>query len=322
MLRMMSFIADGAQSSVYNVKIKTPSGNIQDLVVKVYKNRNSFSCDPQIEGQILTHVPPHENIIGHRGSGEVLIDDVMSRSAIFLEKHESTLTKLLQDPAFILKCTYGTLIDLCLGITSGLQHLHEHGVVHLDLKPDNILISRTGRAVIGDLGSAKLNISGKTSFTASFRGTPKYIAPELWVWGMHNLPPGPRQRNLRINESCDIYSLGILMWKLFHNPKDSETDAFWCETGEWDCHSVPLMEVGHTSGFWNATWYKCQAPEPIRQLIKDCVHFDLSALERGEKQMTRPHCAEVYSRLLGMRNSSWASERMSRFIQVGLRPVV
>lgn len=314
----MKCIGGGAQSNVYRVQLKTPSGNEQEVVLKVYKEGHSLSDGALSERQILGHVPEHKNIVRQRGSGVVVTNGLTSHSAIILEKHELNVTEVMGEPTFICKSTYRTLIDLCLGITSGLQHLHEHGVVHHDVKPDNILISKTGDSVIGDFGSAKLNIDGKTSFTASFRGTPNYMAPELRFWGMCNVPPAPRNHNLRVNEFCDVYSLGILMWELFHHPKRNKKEEFWCKTYEGDCQSVPVVELSHTPSFWETTLYKCEMPEPIRQLIEDCVHFDQAAFDKGKEQVTRPQCSEIYSRLLDMKSSEWANERVSRFIEVGV----
>ncbi|XP_077148836.1 uncharacterized protein LOC143809666 isoform X2 [Ranitomeya variabilis] len=61
----------------------------------------------------------------------------------------------------------------------GLQYLHEHGVIHSDLKPDNILIQDTGHIKISDFGLSVINVSERDIVTEYFVGTLGYIAPEI-----------------------------------------------------------------------------------------------------------------------------------------------
>merc|ERR1719240_2282439 len=63
----------------------------------------------------------------------------------------------------------------------GLEYLHFQGVVHYDLKPDNILIAEDGRAVISDFGVSRAHVKSDTTIGAP--GTPTYTAPEVWGVG-------------------------------------------------------------------------------------------------------------------------------------------
>uniref|UniRef100_A0A803K4X6 Protein kinase domain-containing protein n=1 Tax=Xenopus tropicalis TaxID=8364 RepID=A0A803K4X6_XENTR len=60
----------------------------------------------------------------------------------------------------------------------GLQYLHSRGIIHCDLKPDNILISSEGHIKIADFGLAVEHVFGHDT-TCGYRGTPKYMAPEV-----------------------------------------------------------------------------------------------------------------------------------------------
>jgi len=62
----------------------------------------------------------------------------------------------------------------------GLQYLHYEGIVHHDLKPDNILVSAQGDAVIADFGVARAG-GGTSNGQASVMGTPLYNAPEKFA---------------------------------------------------------------------------------------------------------------------------------------------
>jgi eukaryotic-like serine/threonine-protein kinase len=86
-------------------------------------------------------------------------------------------------------------------IADAVAHAHDHGIVHCDLKPGNILLDRTDRPVVTDFGFARITASPRTE-TWSIGGTKRYMAPEVLFQGK---PP---------TAAADIYALGALLWAL------------------------------------------------------------------------------------------------------------
>ena len=85
------------------------------------------------------------------------------------------------------------------GILKGLNHLHSAGIVHRDVKPDNVIVNRNnGESVLIDFGAARE--TGK--FTRSWIGHPSYSAP------------GTSQRPFSPRPSWDIYSLSVVTFKM------------------------------------------------------------------------------------------------------------
>ena len=90
---------------------------------------------------------------------------------------------------------------LMVQIADAVQHAHEHGVVHRDLKPGNILMAEEGIPKVSDFGLAKQLESGEgLTRTDAVLGTPSYMAPEQ--------AEGKKQ----IGPAADVYALGALLY--------------------------------------------------------------------------------------------------------------
>jgi len=64
-------------------------------------------------------------------------------------------------------------------IVSGLEYLHNKGVIYRDLKPENLLLTRDGHIIMTDFGLSKEGLFEKDDRTGTFCGTPEYLAPEI-----------------------------------------------------------------------------------------------------------------------------------------------
>src|SRR5690606_26427349 len=89
------------------------------------------------------------------------------------------------------------VVRYAIDIASGLSAAHARGVLHLDLKPSNVLITESGRVVVIDLGMAQA-VHHQSAEATEIHGSSAYAAPEL-------LRP---QGHVEATERSDIYSLG------------------------------------------------------------------------------------------------------------------
>ena len=89
------------------------------------------------------------------------------------------------------------LVSIFVKIAEGLVHMHRRNVLHADLKPNNVLLSRTGEVKIIDFGLAWIRGENK----GRVQGTPEYMAPRQDKRGI-------------VNEKTDIYNFGATMYRL------------------------------------------------------------------------------------------------------------
>lgn len=97
-------------------------------------------------------------------------------------------------------------------ISEALGFAHDHGVIHRDVKPSNVIISETGSAQLTDFGLARV-VEGHSSLTGSMlMGTPAYISPE-------------QGKGETLDPRSDQYSLGIILYEIATGklPFDSES---------------------------------------------------------------------------------------------------
>ncbi|MBX6390680.1 MAG: serine/threonine protein kinase, partial [Frankia sp.] len=87
-----------------------------------------------------------------------------------------------------------------LAVADALAHAHAHGVLHRDVKPDNILFTADGQPKLTDFGIGKL-FAGASATTSHVVGTPRYMAPEQVTGG-------------RLGPPTDLYALGAVLYEL------------------------------------------------------------------------------------------------------------
>jgi serine/threonine protein kinase len=106
-------------------------------------------------------------------------------------------------------------VELLIKVARAVHYAHEHGVLHRDLKPGNILLDERGQPHVTDFGIAKL-VQREAGFTGSLStlGTPEYMAPEQAVGKMSE-----------VGTAADIYSLGAVLYHLLtgRHPFSGET---------------------------------------------------------------------------------------------------
>lgn len=150
------------------------------------------------EVNMLYTLSGNSNIISYQDHKLVKRDDRIGWDILIRMEYITTLKKYISLHQMNLREVISLGIDLC----SALQICSKKGIIHRDIKDDNIFVNEEGVFKLGDFGIAR-ELS-KTGTGASMRGTPLYMAPEVY-------------RGDKYDSQVDIYSLGIVLYKILND---------------------------------------------------------------------------------------------------------
>ncbi|HTE19901.1 MAG TPA: serine/threonine-protein kinase, partial [Armatimonadota bacterium] len=103
-------------------------------------------------------------------------------------------------------------LRLAAAVAEGLEFAHSKGVVHRDVKPDNVHLEPDGRVVITDFGIARLTFEPTLTADGQIFGTPSYMSPEQ-VTGKG------------IDKRSDLFSLGVMLYEMIAGRKPFSGDS-------------------------------------------------------------------------------------------------
>ncbi len=109
------------------------------------------------------------------------------------------------------KIPYDIAAIISLQVARALDYAHFRGVIHRDVKPANIIISKLGTVKLSDFGIARVEESDLTEYGVGL-GTPAYMSPEQALGG-------------RLDHRSDIFSLGIVLYQMITGNKPFQDDT-------------------------------------------------------------------------------------------------
>jgi serine/threonine-protein kinase len=105
------------------------------------------------------------------------------------------------------------ILHLLSQVAEAVDYAHQHGVVHRDIKPGNVLVTDDGRAILTDFGLAMLRDRASQATLGDSFGTPEYIAPEQAIDSRAASP------------QSDIYGLGVILYEMVTGRLPFEDDS-------------------------------------------------------------------------------------------------
>lgn len=214
MLRKGMFLADryeileqignGGMSDVYKAKCHKLNRYVAIKVLKPEFSQDiSFVSKFRVEAQSAAGLS-HPNVVNVYDVGEE-----NGIHYIVMELVEGiTLKKYIEKRG---KLPYKEAVSIAIQVANGMEAAHKHHIVHRDIKPQNIIISKEGKVKVTDFGIAKAATSSTINSSAAM-GSVHYMSPE-------------QARGGYSDERSDIYSFGITLYEMLTGkvPFDGDT---------------------------------------------------------------------------------------------------
>lgn len=205
-LEIIETLGHGGMGAVYKAKQTK-----LDRIVALKIMRPESADDPAFaerfnrEAKTLARLS-HPNIVGVYDFGDVeFVDELGTRGKLYYFLMEFVDGMNLRQLMHSGEAKPAPALAIVPQICDALQYAHEAGIVHRDIKPDNILLDKSGTVKIADFGLAKLGGEDSDfSLTATHQvlGTVRYMAPEQMA-----------QSNT-VDHRADIYSLGVVFYEM------------------------------------------------------------------------------------------------------------
>lgn len=268
-------IGTGGMSDVYKALDTKLNRNVAVKVLKAEFGENeNFVSKFRVEAQAAAGLM-HSNIVNVYDVGEE--NDI---HYIVMELVEGiTLKKYIEKKA---RLTYKEAVSIAIQVSLGIEAAHANHIIHRDIKPQNIIISRDGKVKVTDFGIAKAATSN--TITSNVMGSVHYTSPE-------------QARGGYSDEKSDIYSLGISMFEMLTGrvPFNGETTVAIAIKHIQEEMPSPREYVPEIPQCVESIIYKCCEKSPDRryqnmqELIADLKQAlltpDVDFVVRGEHEM-------------------------------------
>lgn len=159
-------------------------------------------------------------------------------------------------------------------VAEALAEVHRQGILHLDLKPSNVLVARDGSAHLTDFGIAARLRDGAAGLPdpapsgSTVMGTPRYMAPEQWL----GRPVSP---------AADVWGLGVMLYELVTRQQPFR----WTTTHEYlarvTCCAPEPVHAGAIPALLTDLIYRCMDKAPDRRPAAETVAIELLKLRLG-----------------------------------------
>ena len=238
-------IGTGGMSDVYKAKCHKLNRYVAVKVLKQeFSENENFVSKFRIEAQAAASLM-HPNIVN--------VYDVGAENDIYyivMELVEGiTLKKYIERKA---RLSYKEAVSIAIQVSMGIEAAHNNHIIHRDIKPQNIIISREGKVKVTDFGIAKAATSN--TITSNVMGSVHYTSPE-------------QARGGYSDEKSDIYSLGITLFEMLTGrvPFNGETTVAIAIKHIQEEMTSPKELVPEIPGSVEAIVMKCCQKSPDRR---------------------------------------------------------
>lgn len=194
--------------------------------------------------EILSKITDHESIIGYVEHGK--IDGQWYLLMEYVEAENLKELYARHDPVLL-----ENVAQILLDMAAALEHMHENGYMHLDFKPENVLVTRNGKVRLIDFDLTQPIPEKPKKFSGKNPGTPAYMAPEQLL-------------GEPISNRVDIFAYGVAAYELLTNQKPFPGDT----------PGQILEKQVNRSEFVDPRDLNPDIPAPLEKVILRCLEQD------------------------------------------------
>src|SRR5258707_10262736 len=210
--------------------------------------RRDMAADPEIlrrfkQELILARQITHKNVIRIFDLGQA--DGFKFITMEYIEGRD--LQNLLKERN---KVEAGDAAKIIAQVCRALEVAHAEGVIHRDLKPQNLMLDKAGRVYVMDFGIARSTLTSSMTQTGALIGTTDYMSPE-------------QAKGQAVDARSDLFAIGIIFYEILSGQSpyiaDTTMGKLWKRTSE---PARPLGELDKT------------IPQPLAEIVKKCLEID------------------------------------------------
>ncbi len=269
-------IGEGARKKVYEARDSLLDRDVAVAIVKIETldavSRQRITLEAQAMGRLGSH--PH--VVTVFDFGECVPEGTT-------EPHPYMVTELMRrgDVAGLIEnapdegLALDDVVRVMTQVCQGLDFVHANGIVHRDIKPGNIWLTKDGTAKIGDFGLAKSRNRARVTQSGNVVGTVTYMPPEQITGG-------------EVTPRADLYALGVVLYEMV------------CGRPPFMGYDTPSVVRQHLETEpVSPTWHNPRCPRPLEALI-------LRMMAKDPKRRPRS-AAEVIKALEGVQMNGMQS---------------
>ncbi|KAI4323635.1 hypothetical protein L6164_023226 [Bauhinia variegata] len=266
-----NFLSEGGFGSVYKGKLKGIT-----VAVKQHKNA-SIQGEKEFKSEVnVLSKARHENVVMllgscSEGNTRLLVYEYVCNGSLDQHISQHSRTPL----------SWENMIKIAIGTAKGLLYLHENGIIHRDMRPNNILITHDYQPLLGDFGLARTQSQDSTR-TTEVVGAMGYMAPEYAEFG-------------KVSSKTDVYSFGVVLLQLITGMRTTDkrlggrTLVGWARPLLKERNYPDLIDERVTTcpDFHQLFWMvriaeKCLSRDPQKRLNMLSVVSVLTGIEEGK----------------------------------------
>jgi eukaryotic-like serine/threonine-protein kinase len=214
---ILQMLGEGGMGTVYKARDREVDRLVALKVIRPELAQNADALHRFKQELVLARQITHRNVIRIFDLGDA--DGLKFITMEFIDGRD--LKSLIREKG---KFTPKEAVQIVVQVCKALEASHAEGVIHRDLKPQNIMVDEQGKVSVMDFGIARsMEVGGGMTQTGALVGTPEYMSPEQ-AKGQH------------LDSRSDLFSLGIIFYELLtgHSAYKADTamETLWKRTHE------------------------------------------------------------------------------------------